>query len=284
MTVNISFIRLKKNVIDNYNKSLKNFTEKAVEWDKLKYVLGDSRVQFTPVSYSNGVKKGINWNNDKQDMLVVDIDDSLSIPQCQAMFKKYKYLIGTTKSHRKDKKGLVCDRYRLCLPAINIPRDSSIYLRMISILFPFGDDQTETLTSAYLGNNDAIIIYNEGMRLDCFKASQLAKKQLDSEFVEKIIIDPDLINYSNHGNNIKDIKSQLTTEIIQDILESIGIEFNSIGKCKLRPEETTHSCKIYPNGFIKDFGGDISSDIFGVLMELENMTFVQSVNYVKQFI
>ena len=160
MTVNISYIKLKKNVTDEYNKTKKNWLNKDVEFDRLCNVLNNSKIQFSPYTFRNGFKTDFNWSNDKQDLLVFDIDDGLSLAEAQKMFKRYKYLIGTTKSHQVSKKSVICDRYRLCLPAINIPRDKDIYFRMLSLLVPFNDEQTEIGTGAFLGNDDAIIIYN----------------------------------------------------------------------------------------------------------------------------
>ncbi len=48
MLVNLSFIKLSGDVKDNYTKTLKGFRNKDVEWSRLKNVLSNSKVQFTP--------------------------------------------------------------------------------------------------------------------------------------------------------------------------------------------------------------------------------------------
>ena len=283
MTVEISYIKLKSNIIDSYRQTKKGWIQKTVEWDKLKNVLSNSKIQFSPYSFRLGYKTDFNWSNDKQDMLVFDVDDGLTIPQCQSMFKSYKYLIGTTKSHRQLKKGIICDRYRLCIPAINIPTEKDVYFKMLSLLVDFNDEQTEHGTGAFLGNDNAIIIYNDGKLLDCHKASILAKKQLESEKIEKASVDLDLM--PSYGNNkLEVIKEQLTFEIVVDVLNSAGYEVKG-NKFKLREDERTNSATInYKSLVIKDYGDGWFGDVFAVLVEYQGFSFKDAMRYVSKFI
>ena len=282
--INLSFIKLKGNVKDNYLDSLKGFRNKDVNWDDLPKVLGNSKIQFSPYMFRNGCKTGVNCIRDKQDMVVLDIDDGLSIYKFQKMFSQYKYILGSTKSHQRTKKGLVCDRFRVILPAINIPSDNDIYFRTMELLFPFSDGQVLTKTAAFLGNDEAIIIKNDGKKLDMFKVSELASQQIEQEKLEREAkkIDKDLLSNS-YGFSVEMVKEQITREVVVDVLGSIGIEVVG-NKCKLRDDERTHSCKIYNDGGLYDFGSGDSYDIFKVLMELEDMTFMQAVRYVRNYI
>jgi len=98
MIISISYIKLKGKIVDNYSSSKSGWLSKSVEWSRLKNVLSNSNIQFSPYTFRNGYKTDFNWSNDNQDLLIFDIDDELTIPECQKMFKKYSYLIGTTKS------------------------------------------------------------------------------------------------------------------------------------------------------------------------------------------
>jgi hypothetical protein len=281
--INISFIKLKGKVTDAYHLTLKGWRSKAVTWEDIHKPMSSSKIQYSCYAWDKGIKSSKNFDRSNQNCIIIDIDDGMSIVDFQSLFSKYKYIIATTKSHQLEKKGIVSDRFRVLIPAINIPREHDVYFRMLELMFPFNDEQTLTKTASFLGTSDCIVLKNEGKLLDCFKAKELAKKQLESEYVEKIVIDKDLIN-SYGSSSLEDIKKQLTTEMIQDVLESIGIEFVN-GKCKLRPEENTSSAKIYESGYICDYGSkEISGDIFHVLMELEGMTFRESLKYVQQFI
>ena len=57
MTVNISYIALRGDVTENYTKTKKNWKHKEVQWNKLKNVLSNSRIQFSPYSFRNGVRQ-----------------------------------------------------------------------------------------------------------------------------------------------------------------------------------------------------------------------------------
>ena len=283
--LNISYIKLKKDVKDDYTKSLKGWKSKLVNWRDMEKVLGDSRIQFSYLEWRNGVKTGDNVIVDNINCICLDSDDGFTIHQVQKMFRKFNYIIGTSKSHMKEKKGKIHERFRVIVPVINTSKDVNILLRSIELMFPFNDRQTETRTAAFLGNNNAIIIYNEtGRDLDMFKVSELASQQIEQEKLEREAkkIDKDLLSNS-YGFSIEMVKEQITREVVVDILESIGIDVVG-NKCKLRDDERTHSCKIYSDGGLYDFGSGEAYDIFKVLMDIEDMTFKESVNYVRSYI
>jgi len=281
--INLSFIKLKGKVIDNYTSSLKNWRNKDVNWYDLEKVLGNSTIQFSPYKFRNGVKNKHNCIREKQDVIILDIDDGLPISEFQKMFKKYKYILGTTKSHQTEKKGIVCDRYRVIIPAINIPEDDDVYFRTIELLAPFSDEQVLTLSCAFLGNDNAIIIRSDGKLIDMFKASVLAEEQIKEERLEKKrkTIDKDLMP-SYGSNSAEMVKEQITYEIAIDILESLGIEVVG-NKFSIR-DERTKSIKIYKDGHCYDFGDGKAYDMFQVVMDREGISFPQAVRYCKNFI
>ena len=285
--LNISYIKLKKDVKDDYTQSLKGWKSKLVNWRDMEKVLGDSRIQFSHLEWRNGAKTGANVIVDNINCICLDSDDGFTIHQVQKMFRKFNYIIGTSKSHMKEKKGKIHERFRVIVPVINTSKDVNILLRSIELMFPFNDRQTETKTAAFLGNNNAIIIYNEtGRDLDMFKVSELASQQIEQEKLEREAkkIDPDLLS-NGYGFSVEMVKEQITREVVIDVLESIGVEFNSIGKCRLREDENTFSAKVYESGYVKDYGSDdMSGDVFHILMELEGMTFIEAVRYVRNYI
>ena len=283
MTVNISFIKLKGNVMDNYEKSLKGWKNKDVTWEDIHKPMSSSKVQYSCYSWDKATKHPNNFNRDKQNCIVIDIDDGLSISDFQSMFKKYKYIIATTKSHQKDKKGKILDRYRVLIPAINIPLENDVYWRALELLFPFNDEQTLSPTASFLGNSNCIIIRNEGKLLDCFKAGELAKEQLKQEKADKVVIDKDLL--PNYGSmDLETLKSNLTVDIVREILESVGYEFEGY-KFRLRPEERTASAKITNGCNIIDYGDrDAGGDIIDILKNHQDMTFRGAIRYCANFI
>jgi len=282
--VNISFIRLKGKVTDNYKLTKSGWLNKMVNWDDLHKVMGSSKIQFSCYSWRNGYKTYDNFQRDKQDCLIWDIDNGLTIPQFQKMFSKYQYILATTKSHMKEKKGTVCDRFRVLIKAINIPSDDLVYFRAMELLAPFNDAQTLTPTGSFLGTDNCLIVKNEGKSLDMYKASMLAEGQLDSEKVEKLSFDKDLMpSYSN--NSFQEIKENLAFEDVVSVLDSLGYEITK-NKFRLREEEQTASATInYKTLYIRDYGDDeAGGDIFDILVKHQGMSFSEAKRYVSNFI
>jgi len=83
--------------------------------------------------------------------------------------------------------------------------------------------------------------------------------------------------------DIKELKAYLDKQVVRDILESLGYEFNRTGQFKLR-DERTPSASIRRDGLIKDFGSDWSGDIFALLQEYHSMTFKEAVDYVANYL
>eukprot|EP00918_Siedleckia_nematoides_P008886 GHVU01019495.1.p1 GENE.GHVU01019495.1~~GHVU01019495.1.p1 ORF type:complete len:684 (+),score=52.44 GHVU01019495.1:1607-3658(+) len=50
------------------------------------------------------------------DMLMIDVDEGCSVERFKSIFKKELYLLVTSKSHQKDKKGKICDRFHVYFP------------------------------------------------------------------------------------------------------------------------------------------------------------------------
>lgn len=67
-------------------------------------------------SHSIFAKRHRNNKNFLQtNLIVLDVDSGCTIEDAKQLFKSYTHIIGTTRSHQKDKNGLVCDRFRVIL-------------------------------------------------------------------------------------------------------------------------------------------------------------------------
>jgi hypothetical protein len=73
----------------------------------------------------NAVWSPICWKNNRRlsdeffcsDFLVLDYDDQkTSLDETLKWVKAYSHIVGTTKSHQKEKSGIVCDRFRVVIP------------------------------------------------------------------------------------------------------------------------------------------------------------------------
>lgn len=100
---------------------------------KISYSPHDSRTAFKPVeveSLSDFVKYATKYwyspfvfendyrldkNFKETSCIAADIDDGMTIEEAALKFKDYKHLIMPSKSHRKEKNGKYCDRFRVIL-------------------------------------------------------------------------------------------------------------------------------------------------------------------------
>lgn len=104
-------------------------------------------------------------------IVILDIDDGTPLSLAMALMKEYKYLIGTTKSHRKSKNGKIEDRFRLILPlAKTISLNNEEYSQFMQNVYeslPFEvDTATKDASRKFTGVENAEIFYNEGQYLD----------------------------------------------------------------------------------------------------------------------
>lgn len=291
MVVNISYLEVplydKVGILkDNMHYTAEPlYQNKDVEWSKLISIINSDYRQYSPYRYKDKTKKSINWNNDKQNLLIFDIDDGMTLQEAKDMFFKYKYLIATTKSHQKDKKGIVCDRFRLILPAINIPTDKEVYFEMLRVFESYIpiDPQANQPSNAFLGSYGCEYWYNEGEEYDCEKAKNIAEERVADQKKDKLIKEMKKVEIdTDFDYDAEAIRDKLTVEIACDILDHLGFEIVG-NKFKLRPEERTASAVVYDRGYVKDYGGE-SMSVFDLVMEVKGLDFRSSLAYVNDFI
>lgn len=91
-----------------------NYAPKVNKWSEMPRLLS-SGLNFTTHHFqeqhrlNDNAIQGFN-------MIVLDVDEDTPLALAIALLEDYEYVIGTTKSHQKDKGGLVADRYRILLP------------------------------------------------------------------------------------------------------------------------------------------------------------------------
>ncbi len=127
---------------------------------------------------SNVVKNGSRkMNSDKskptgiesymggEDVLILDVDDGITLVQAQACFKKYNFIIITTKKHQKYIDGIQYgDRFRVLIQLkyrIDNYEERKKIIEGIFKTYFFVDKQTKNANRFfYASPKDAIIIYN----------------------------------------------------------------------------------------------------------------------------
>lgn len=103
-------------------------------------------------------------------IVVLDVDGTTTIKATQELFKDYKYLIYTTKSHGKDGK----DRFRLILPlnyTLEFNNDDyKEFMNNIIKWLPFTIDEASNQASKkWLSNPSGLVFKNDGELLDALK-------------------------------------------------------------------------------------------------------------------
>jgi hypothetical protein len=287
MTVNVSYLKAHKILKENMWLTAKPLYKNIdIEWEDMCKLVSSDYIQYSPYKYKDRIKKGINWSNENQDLLIFDIDSHMSISEASKVFGRFLYLLTTTKSHGVLKQGIICDRFRLILPAKNIPTEEDVYFTMLEVMrsqVPAIDPQPNNKSGAFLGNGTAECFYNDGDIYDCSKAVEVARYRILNEKKVKQKISENKIEYTNGFNlNVKDLKSSLTIECLMEILEKLGYELEG-NKFKLR-DERTPSCTIFNDCELNDFGGNFKGDIFDLLMRYHDMSFRDALNYVNNFI
>ena len=276
--------KLKDNMYLSAEPLYKNIN---IEFEKLIDIIKSDYRQYSPFTFKDGIKKSENWLNENQDLIILDVDDGLSIEEAKKQFKSCEYLLATTKSHQIDKKGLVCDRFRIVLPAKNIPVGDKYFdmMRVLEDRFTFIDKQVNTKTGAFLGNFNCEYFYNKGMIFDCNPILKMI--EVKKEIVpQKTNFKAPISHNINIGNDlpIQDIKNRLTRELVADIVSASGYEVSRKFMFKYRHNEKTPSASISPDLLIKDFGSDLSTDVIGFVQEANNVDFKTAVSIVAGYV
>lgn len=284
--INISVLESKEGVLkENMWITAKPLYQiKTIPFNKLHRLTSSDYRQYSQFTFNDGKKNSENWNNDNQNILILDIDDGLTISEARKRFKRYKYFLCTTKSHQIEKKGLKCDRFRIILSAKNIPCGESYfeYMRNLEKLYPFIDKQVNVKTGAFLGCSNATYFYNDGVEFDfnILKPFTLAKIEVKAS-------QSNFNNPTSYENNLplEDIKNRLTRDTVADVVQSLGYEINSKYMFKYRTEERSPSTSIKQglNPLIKDFGSDLETDCIGFVQEVKQCDFKTAVEYVGSF-
>lgn len=103
-----------------------------------------------------------------QTIFVLDIDNGMTLDEAKKKFGAYKAIIATTRSHQRDKHGIVCDRFRVILQcATPIMLDEDEYGNMMdeAIAYFGADEKCRDISRMYYGNPDAEVFEMSGSKL-----------------------------------------------------------------------------------------------------------------------
>jgi len=140
--------------------------------------LVNSKVQSFCLNHFEGTDKAPDGHRKKefvipgQNMISWDLDEGLSLEDAMETIKNYTYIIYTTKSHQKDKNGIICDRFRILMPTLTTyyvnPEEHKKLYENLSVLLdiPSYDIQTRNQGRLWYTNETATVYKNEAQLLD----------------------------------------------------------------------------------------------------------------------
>ncbi len=190
-------------VNSNMNKTVpEGFVKAKCKWKAIhKAINADYR--YSAGTFINDYITDDNYKQ-TQNLFIIDIDEKMTIEEAKALFHNWTYFMSTTKSHQKEKNGLVCDRFRIVLPTISkFHLEPEVYSRMyMNVLDTLGieeaDTQCRNSSRWYYGNPDGEYWYNEGELLDI--------RTYIPDTVEQIASDQAVSNYENSAGAPEDVR------------------------------------------------------------------------------
>jgi len=119
--------------------------------------------------FNNNYRKSENYIPGSINTIALDFDDGVTIEEFKEKANGFYYVIGTTKSHRKLKNGVVADRFRVLLPLVEAFTLSAweygIMMDEVNRYFN-SDPACRDVARQYRGNPDAEVIFNKGDLFD----------------------------------------------------------------------------------------------------------------------
>ena len=149
------------------------FTNDDITWNNFhKIVCSDKKVCYSAHSFLDGYRKAVN-GIEGFTLVMLDFDEGVALDTAKLIFEEYTYLIATTKSHRKDKKGKIEDRFRVILPMqdkleLNAEEYSKFYKALLDDL-PVQADKATSDISRFFYSSEGEHWYNEGVLFDATK-------------------------------------------------------------------------------------------------------------------
>lgn len=137
----------------------------SVNFAELAKLITDS--DWAPATFTNNYRKADNFQS--TDIIALDIDDGCSIENAQLLFSPYKYIIAPTKSHKVEKNGKICDRFRVVLVLSSPISDAATYLATWHRLyqqFPFIDKACKDPSRFFYRSTSVHAVKTNGLTID----------------------------------------------------------------------------------------------------------------------
>lgn len=181
----------KQKITISYSDNM-TYNYKKVKIPFLKIMdLVKSDFNYSAGTFENGHRKADNYLN-YSDLIILDIDEGLTIKEAKKIFEPFDYILATTKSHQKQKdKKAPCDRFRIILPTDTpITLNKEEYTQMMTEVhneYNFVDKSCKDASRFYYPTKDAEVFIHGGF---CnFYWEDYWEKAKPSEEIEKRLKD-----------------------------------------------------------------------------------------------
>lgn len=152
---------------NDYATGAGGYTTRDVYWWELEEIV-KSKGNYSASVFANAYRNGENALPG-QDLMILDFDEGLDIDDARQMFSQYKAMISTSRNHRKDKDGLICDRFRVIIPtSTRIMLEYDDYAAMMNEVyesFVQADTTCGDMARMYFGNPNSEVEWTGGNAL-----------------------------------------------------------------------------------------------------------------------
>ncbi|MEI7789422.1 MAG: hypothetical protein WCI23_12290 [Chlorobiaceae bacterium] len=137
--------------------------------------------QYSSVQFREGyrcAKNAIPFS----ELIILDYDAGVTLCDAAEMFRQYIGLIATTRSHQKEKHGVICDRFRVILPTLRpVKLDAVEFSKMMSgVINRYSTDKAcKDISRMYYGNPESEVSFLDGYQL--FDWEPFYQSALDKE-------------------------------------------------------------------------------------------------------
>lgn len=148
------------------------YTNDDIAWKDLYKVVQKNGLCYSAHTFKEGYRLKDNAI-EGFDLIMLDVDGGTPLDIAKLLLDNYTYLISTTRSHNKEKNGIVCDRYRIILPMKNrLELDKDQYTKFMTSLMEDMPIELDTCTvdiSRMFFGSEGEYWYNEGILFDADK-------------------------------------------------------------------------------------------------------------------
>lgn len=121
---------------------------------------------WSPSTYNNGRRTLKDFL--RTEIIALDVDEGCSLAEAQQLFKDYKHIIATSRSHQKKKNGKVADRFRVVL-LLDKEVSSDAYFKAtfneLKKRYPFIDEACKDASRFFYPCKDIVNIQPQGLKV-----------------------------------------------------------------------------------------------------------------------